>query len=61
MNPAHHGLGVASNPQGELCGTGALHEIEQGEGALAGAGMRRVQGQRAQILRDLTPVRKVNT
>jgi hypothetical protein len=61
MDPAHHGLGVASNPQGELGGAGAMCEIEQGEGALAGAGMRRVQGQRAQILRDLTPVRKVNT
>ena len=45
MNPAHNGLGVASSAQGELGGTGALHEIEEGESALAGAGMRRVQGQ----------------
>jgi hypothetical protein len=61
MDPAHHGLGVAPSPQGELGGTGAMREIEEGEGALAGAGMRRVQGQRAQVLRGLTPARKVNT
>ena len=45
MNPAHHGLGVAPSPPGELGGTGAMREIEEGEGALAGAGMRRIQGQ----------------
>jgi hypothetical protein len=38
-----------------------MRQIEEGEGALAGAGMRRVQGQGAQVLRGLTPARKVNT
>jgi hypothetical protein len=61
MDPAHHGLGVAPSLQGELGGTGAMHEIEEGEGTLAGAGVRRVQGQQAQVLRGLTPARKINT
>jgi hypothetical protein len=45
MDPAHHGLGVAPGPQGELGGAGAMCKIEEGEGALAGAGVRRIQGQ----------------
>jgi hypothetical protein len=61
MDPAHHGLRVAPSPQGDLGGTGAMREIEEGESALAGAGMRRIQGQKAQVLRSLTPARKVNT
>ena len=61
MDPAHHGLGVAPSPQGDLGGTDAMRQIEEGESPLAGAGMRRVQGQGAQVLRGLTPARKVNT
>src|SRR4051794_8586878 len=61
MNPAHHGLGMASGARGQARGAPALRDLKQGERALAGAGVGCIERQGAQILRRLIPTRIVNT
>ena len=61
MNPAHHGLGMASGARGQARGAAALRDVKQSERPLAGAGMGCAQGQMTQVLRRLTPACIVNT
>ena len=49
MNPAHHGLGMASGALGQARGAPALRDLKQGERALTGAGVGCIQRQGAQI------------
>ena len=60
VHPAHHGLGAPAEVRGHLRGTSPLGNIVEGEHALAGAGMRCTQGQGPQVLRGLSPARRVN-
>ena len=59
MNPAHHGLGMASGALGQARGAPALRDVKQSERPLAGAGC--AQSQVTQVLRRLTPAREINT
>jgi hypothetical protein len=58
--PAHHGLRMASRARSYARGAPALCDLDEGERALTGAGVRRAQGQGSQALRCLTPARIVN-
>src|SRR6185369_1963464 len=61
MNPAHHGLGMASGARGQARGAPALRDLEESKRPLAGAGVGCAQGQMTQVLRRLTPACIVNT
>jgi hypothetical protein len=61
VHPIHYGVGPPARAPGHLRGAAVLGDVEQGEGPLAGAGMRRIQSQVPQVLRRLTPARVVNT
>jgi hypothetical protein len=61
MNPAHHGLGMASGALGQARGAPALRDVEQSQRPLAGAGVGCAQSQVPQVLRRLTPAREINT
>ena len=56
----HDGLGMAPGARGHARGARALRDLIESKGPLAGAGMRRAQGQVAQILRGATPACAVN-
>jgi hypothetical protein len=56
---ADHRVGPPARAHGHLGGAAVLGDVEQGEGPLAGAGMRCAQGQVAQVLRCLTPARAI--
>src|SRR4051794_32156689 len=60
-HPAQHGGGPPARAPGHLGGAAVLGDVEEGEGPLAGAGMRCAQSQVAQVLRCLTPARVINT
>jgi hypothetical protein len=60
VHPAQHGVGPPARAQGHLAGAAVLSDVKQSKGPLAGAGMRRIQGQVAQVLWRLTPARIVN-
>jgi len=55
VHPAQHSVSPAARAHGYLRGAAVLGDVEQSARALAGAGMRRIQGQVAQVLRRLTP------
>ena len=59
--PAHHRVGPPARAPGHLGGAAVLGDVKQSQRPLAGAGMRRAQGQGAQVLRCLTPARVINT
>ena len=61
VHPTHDGLGMASGTRGYARGATALRDVEEGERALAGASMGRVQGQMAQVLRCPAPARIINS
>jgi len=61
MNPAHHGLGMASGALGQARGAPALRDVKQSQRPLAGAGVGCAQSQVTQVLRRLTPAREINT
>src|SRR3954454_2812380 len=61
VHPIHHGVSPPARAQGHLGGAAVLGDVKEGEGPLAGAGMRRIQGHVAQVLRRLTPARVVNS
>jgi len=61
VHPIHHRVSPPARAQGHLGGAAVLSDVKQSKGPLAGAGMRRIQGQVAQILWRLTPARVVNT
>ena len=54
-------MGSPARAPGHLGGAAVLGDVKEGEGPLSGAGMRRIQGQVAQVLRRLTPARVINT
>ena len=58
--PTHDSVGPPDRAHGHLGGAAVLGDVEQGERALAGAGMRRIQGHVAQVRRRLTPARAIN-
>src|SRR4051812_6721471 len=60
-HPAQHGVGPPARAPGHLGGAAVLGDVEEGEGPLARAGLRRIQGPVAQVLRRLTPARVVNS
>ena len=61
VHPVHHRVRPPARAHGHLGGAAVLSDVKQGKGPLAGAGMRRIQGQVAQVLRRLTPARIVNS
>ena len=61
VHPIHHRVSPPARAQGHLGGAAVLSDVNQSKGPLAGAGMRRIQGQVAQVLRRLTPARVVNS
>jgi hypothetical protein len=61
MNPAHHGLGMASRARSYARGAPALRDLEESERALTGAGVGCAHSQVPQVLRRLTPAREINT
>ena len=61
VHPPHHGLRVASAARSNARGAAALSDLVERERALAGAGVGYAQGQLPQILRRLTPARRLNT
>jgi hypothetical protein len=61
VHPAQNGVGPPARAPGHLGGAAVLGDVKEGEGPLAGAGMRRAQGKVAQVLRCLTPARVINT
>ena len=60
VHPIHPRVSPPARAPGHLGGAAVLGDVEQSERALAGAGMRRIQGQVAQVLRRLTPARAIN-
>jgi hypothetical protein len=60
VQPLHHGLRVAPGARRHLRGATPLSNGVEGESALAGARMRRVQSQPPQVVRCLTPAGTVN-
>jgi hypothetical protein len=54
MQPTHHGLRMAPGARRHLGGTASLSHVVEGECALAGVRMRRVQRQPPQVIRCLT-------
>ena len=61
VHPIHHRVSPPTRARGDLGGAAVLGDVKQSQGPLAGAGMRRIQGQVAQVLRRLTPARIINT
>ena len=61
VHPIHHRVGPPARAPGHLRGAAVLGDVKQSKRPLAGAGMRRIQGQVAQVLRCLTPARVINT
>jgi hypothetical protein len=60
MQPTHHGLRMAPGACRHLGGTASLSNVIEGERALAGTRMRRVQRQPPRVIRCLTPASTVN-
>ena len=61
VDPTHYSVGPSARAHGHLGGAAVLGDVEQSKCPLARAGMRRIQGQVAQVLRGLTPARVINT
>jgi hypothetical protein len=49
--PAQPGVGPPARAHGHLRGAAVLSDVEQSEGPLTGAGVRRAQGQGSQVFR----------
>jgi hypothetical protein len=60
VHPIHHRVSPPARAHGDLGGAAVLSDVKQSQRPLAGAGMRRIQSQVAQVLRRLTPARIVN-
>jgi hypothetical protein len=60
VHPIHHGVSPPARAHGHLGGAAVLSDVKQSQRPLAGAGMRRIQSQVAQVLRRLTPACIVN-
>jgi hypothetical protein len=61
VHPIHHRVGSPARAPGHLRGAAVLGDVKEGEGPLAGAGMRCAQSQVPHVLRRLPPARILNT